>query len=168
MINYLTFPLRLNFLGWAEQGGCDQSAALDASGSGLWGEKSVALSQKWSVVSKNVVLMEARGSSTQMWSPVFLEPGYALALHPGFPGTVGPSCLTSTQDLELAMSAMRSCDASMSLLIGQHTSLGTFKASVDLIVAHGAGRMSGYCCMDTAINSDFFGYSVSRCAGIGN
>ena len=113
--------------------------------------------------------MEARGSSTQMWSPVFLDPGYALALHPGFPGTVfhrdGDSCLTSTQDHELAKSAIRSCDASMSLVIGPHTSLGRLKVIVDQIIAHGSSRMPGYCCMDTAINSAFFGYNVSGCTG---
>jgi hypothetical protein len=146
IVNYLVGE------GWAEQGGCDKAGSLDASSAHLWGEKSDALSQKWRVVSNNVVLMKASGSSTQMWSPVFLDPGYELALRPGFPGTAydsnGESCLTSTRDHELAKSAMRSCDSSMSLLVGSQASLGRLTVIADLINKHGPDRMPGFCCMD--------------------
>ena len=109
--------------------------------------------------------MEAGGNSTQMWYPVFVNPGYDLALHPGFPGdmydTNGESCLTSTYDRDLAKGAMRSCDESMTLLIGSQASVGRIKVIADLITEKGAKRMPGYCCMDDATNSEFFGYDVS-------
>ena len=60
-------------------------------------EKNDNWSQKWSIKSNDVVLLEADGNSTQTWSPVFAEPGYDLALHPGFPGVLDSmSCLKVT------------------------------------------------------------------------
>ena len=120
-------------------------------------EKNDNGSQKWTVKSDDVVLLPAGGNSTQMWSPVFAEPGYDLALHPGFPGVMetvdGDTCLTSTKDRDLAKSAMRSCDESMSFLLGSQMSLGILKATADLINEKGPEYMPGYCCMDVATNS---------------
>ncbi len=127
--------------------------AIDISGQS---QKNDDWSQMWNVMSDDTVLLEAGagGSSTQIWSPVFIEPGYDLALHPGFPGDVGSnSCLSSTEDRALAKSAMHSCDNSMSLLLGSQISLGTLKATADLIHEKGTDRMPGYCCLDVATDS---------------
>jgi hypothetical protein len=70
-------------------------------------------------------------------------------------------CLASTQDSDLAKFAMHICDKGMSLLIGSHASVGRLTAIVDVITKEGVDRMPGYCCMDIATNSEFFGYSVS-------
>jgi hypothetical protein len=121
--------------------------------------------QEWSVVSDSVILMEAGGNATQTWSPRFVDPGYELALHPGFPGDMeivdGESCLASTQDQYLGQSTMQSCDESMALLVGSKVSVGRLRAIADLIQEKGASRMPGYCCMDVATDSEFFGYNVS-------
>ena len=118
-------------------------------------EKNDDWSQKWTVKSDDTVLMKAGGNSTQTWLPHFVDLGYDLALHPGFPGDVvgGDSCLSSTEDRALAKSAMRSCDKSMSLLLGSQISVGTLKATADLIHEKGTDRMPGYCCLDTAADS---------------
>ena len=109
--------------------------------------------------------MEAGGKDTQTWSPVFVNPGYDLALHPGFPGDVievnGETCLESTQDRDLAKMAMHICDESISLLAGSKVSAGRLLAIADNVRDGGADRMPGYCCMDVATNSEFFGYDVS-------
>ena len=109
--------------------------------------------------------MKAGGTNTQMWSPVFVDPGYNLALNPGFPGdmvTIGDNeCLSSTQDRYLAKGSMHNCDESMSLLLGSQISVGRLKAIAEEIEVNGPNRMPGYCCMDVATNSEFFGYDVS-------
>ena len=50
---------------------------------------------------------------------------------------------------------MHNCDESMSLLLGSQISLGTLKATADLIndPEKGPEYMPGYCCMDVATNS---------------
>ena len=73
----------------------------------------------------------------------------------------------STDDKDLAKSAMYSCDESMSLLLGLTTSVGTLRAIADIIndPEKGIEYMPGKCCMDVATNSDFFGYRVSVARG---
>ena len=120
------------------------------------------------VMTNNVVLLKAghHNPQTQMLSPVFAGTGYNLALLPGFrhnlvlPGFRDPGCLTSSYDRSLAKSAMRSCDESMSYLLGMQVSVGRLKAIADL-VTNDSSRMPGYCCLDDAANSLFFGYAVS-------
>lgn len=56
---------------------------------------------------------------------------------------------------------MRICDDSMSLLVGSDVSLGALKAISDSIENNGVEQMPGYCCMDTAVTSEFWGYDVS-------
>ena len=73
----------------------------------------------------------------------------------------GKTCLYSTQDRDLAKGSMHSCDESMSLLLGSQVSVGRLKAIANLIEEKGPSRMPGYCCMDVATNSEFFGYDVS-------
>ncbi len=120
-------------------------------------EKNDNWSQKWTVKSDNVVLLEAGGNSTQTWSPIFVDPGYDLALHPGFPGVVetvgGDTCLTSAMDRDLAKTATSSCDKSMAFLAGSELSLGTLTAIADLVEEKGPEYMPGYCCMDVATDS---------------
>ena len=67
------------------------SASNDAASKIILHKKDDGWSQKWGVISthNDVVLLEASGKdSTQIWSPIFVDPGYDLALHPGFPGGV--------------------------------------------------------------------------------
>ena len=127
--------------------------------------------QKWTVKSNNVVLSRAgygenpEKNANQTFIPHFVDSGYELGLLPGFPGVQDQcdvnECLSSTKDRYLAKEAMRVCDESMSFLIGSELSLGTLKAVVDSIEENGPGRMPGYCCMDDATNSEFWGYNVS-------
>lgn len=109
--------------------------------------------------------MEAGGNATQTWTPVFVDPGYDLALPPGFSGVEnevnGESCLASTQDRDLAKVVMRICDESMSVLTGPRTSVGRLLAIADNVRDNGIDRMPGYCCMDVATGSQFSGYHVS-------
>ena len=56
---------------------------------------------------------------------------------------------------------MQICDQSMSFLLGSQLSVGTLKTIVDSIEKDGSGRMPGYCCMDVATTSEFWGYNVS-------
>ena len=132
-------------------------------------EKDEEWSQKWRVVSTDAVLLKAsENDSTQIWSPRFVDPGYDLAVNPGFPGnwvsSNSKTCLDSTQDRDLAKAAMHSCDESMSLLVGSKVSIGRLKAISELIRDTDHDRMPGYCCMDVASNSQFFGYDVSDIA----
>ena len=71
------------------------------------------------------------------------------------------SCPSSTMDPDLANKAMSICDESMSMLVGSQLSVGTLKEIADLVNEKGPNRMPGFCCMDTATNSDFFGFDVS-------
>ena len=51
-----------------------------------------------------------------------------------FPGTVDThGCLSSIYDPEVSKAAMHYCDASMTLLIGSQTSLGTLRAIADVV-----------------------------------
>ena len=132
--------------------------------------------QKWNVQSDMVVLSpigvtddddsnkKPKQNSNQTWTPDFADPGYELALLPGFPGKNmygDQSCPSSTMDPDLANKAMSICDESMSMLVGSQLSVGTLKEIADLVNEKGANRMPGFCCMDTATNSDFFGFDVS-------
>ena len=151
--------------GSIESVGCVKMLLDMSEGSIVLNEEEEAYRREWQVMSNNVVLMEAGGNSTQTWSPVFASPGYDLALHPGFPG--GGECLSSAKDHDLARGAMHSCDESMSLMIGSQASVGRLKAIADIIEGEGPERMPGYCCMDDATNSAFFGFDVScpNCQG---
>jgi len=122
--------------------------------------------QKWTVKSNDVVLSPlsyGEENANQMWNPHFIDAGYDLGLHPGFPGTIdtcdGKECPSSAKDRHLAKEAMRICDKSMSFLLGGQLSVGTLKEIVKSIEEDGPGRMPGYCCMDNALNSEFFGYN---------
>ena len=127
--------------------------------------------QKWTVKSSDVVLSQvgyeekSKTNANQTWIPRFVDSGYELGLHPGFPGTAttcdGEECLSSAQDRYLAKEAMRICDESMSFLLGSQLSVGTLKTLVESIETNGHDRMPGYCCMDVATNSEFWGYGVS-------
>ena len=128
--------------------------------------------QKWTVKTNNVVLSrvgygdQSETNANQTWIPHFFDSGYDLGIHPGFPGAKdtcdGKECLSSTHDPYLAKDAMRICDESMSFLVGTQLSVGTLKAIADSIEDDGAGAMPGFCCMDIATNSEFWGYDVSR------
>eukprot|EP00956_Cyclotella_meneghiniana_P041795 scaffold240115_cov36-Cyclotella_meneghiniana.AAC.2 len=125
--------------------------------------------QKWTVKSRDVVLSQAgyeeksEKNANQTWIPRFVDSGYELGLHPGFPGTAttcdGKQCVSSAQDRHLAKEAMRICDESMSFLLGSQISVGTLKSIADSIEDDGPERMPGYCCMDDATNSEFWGYN---------
>ena len=102
-----------------------------SSGSILLDKKNDMWTQKWKITSNDIVLRESVGGLAEIWSPKFPEPGYDLALHPGFPGdmqSVGDSsCLSSTQDPDLAKTAIRQCDESMAFLVGSRASVGRVK-----------------------------------------
>lgn len=58
---------------------------------------------------------------------------------------------------------MHYCDASMELLVGKQTSLGTLKAVADLVNEKGTDRMPGSCCFDTpTMNDNYYGVDVSH------
>eukprot|EP00956_Cyclotella_meneghiniana_P046051 scaffold396893_cov129-Cyclotella_meneghiniana.AAC.1 len=133
-------------------------------------EKNSEWGQKWNVKSTDIVQTEISTSDTpqpnanQTWIPRFVEVGYDLGIHPGFPGTVdtcddGEECLSSVHDGDLAKEAMHICDESMSFLVGSQLSVGTLKSIADSLENDGLDRMPGYCCMDVATNSEFFGYN---------
>eukprot|EP00956_Cyclotella_meneghiniana_P018120 scaffold29932_cov35-Cyclotella_meneghiniana.AAC.1 len=108
--------------------------------------------QKWNIQSDMVVLSpigvsddddgdstkKSKQNSNQTWVPKYSDPGYELALLPGFPGetmstsTGDQSCLSSTMDSDLANKAMSVCDESMSMLVGSQLSVGTLKEIADL------------------------------------
>jgi hypothetical protein len=127
-------------------------------------------SQEWSVKSSNMILMQTSVSGedpnrNQTFRTIFIDPGFDVGLHPGFPGDMevvrGQQCLSSAMDRDLAKRAMHICDESMSFLVGSQMSIGTLKEITDLVETKGANRMPGYCCMDVATNSEFLGYDVS-------
>ena len=131
--------------------------------------------QKWSIKSKEVVLAatsddKSKTNNNQTWTPRFIDVGYDLGIHPGFPGVddttcAGSSCLSSVMDRDLAKKAMGICDESMSFLVGSQLSVGTLKSIADSVESGGPERMPGYCCMDVATNSEFFGFNVSILIG---
>jgi len=134
-------------------------------------EKNDEWGQKWTIQSSEVIIGQimdledgSEKNANQTWTPRFVDVGYDLGLHPGFPGTTdtceGQECLSSTKDRDLAKEAMRICDESMSFLVGSQLSVGTLKAIADAIEEGGADHMPGYCCMDIASNSEYFGYNV--------
>lgn len=99
-------------------------------------EKNDEWGQKWTIQSSEVIVGPiidsedgSEKNSNQTWIPRFVEVGYDLGLHPGFPGTTdtcdGQECLSSAQDRDLAKEAMRICDESMSFLVGSQLSVGT-------------------------------------------
>jgi len=145
-------------------GKAGSNGTVASSGSVVLNKKNDLWSQKWNITTSDVVLREAGGRSAEVWTPKFSEPGYDVAIAPGFPGTmmtvkeVDSQCLSSTQDLDLARSAMRQCDESMAFLVGSQASVGRVKAIADLIEEKGPGRMPGFCCLDVSTNSDFLGY----------
>jgi hypothetical protein len=129
-----------------------------------------AWSQEWSAKSSNMILMQTSvfgedPNRNQTFRTIFIDPGFDVGLHPGFPGDIeavrGEQCLSSAMDRGLAKSAMRICDESMSFLVGSQMSIGTLKGITDLVETKGVDRMPGYCCMDVATNSEFLGYDVS-------
>ena len=134
-------------------------------------EKNDEWGQKWSVKSDHVVLApvgvrdDSQKNSNQTWTPEFVDVGYDLGIHPGFPGTLescggSSKCLSSSRDRDLAKKVMSICDESMSFLVGSKLSVGTLKAIADSVAKDGTNQMPGYCCMDDATNSDLFGYNV--------
>mmetsp|Transcript_6098 Transcript_6098/g.13359 ORF Transcript_6098/g.13359 Transcript_6098/m.13359 type:complete len:2718 (-) Transcript_6098:69-8222(-) len=72
--------------------------------------------------------------------------------------TKPPCCLISRENKDIAKSAMYSCDASMSLLLGSSTSVGILSNIASLVNEKGSQYMPGTCCMDVPTNSQFFGY----------
>lgn len=70
-------------------------------------------------------------------------------------------CLSSQNNAEVARAAMQACDASISLLAGSETSVGTVTKLAKLIKSKGQERMPGKCCLDTPTSSDLFGEEVS-------
>ena len=91
----------------------------------------------------------------------FIVPHYQMAFLPGFPGPADGECWKSQSDQDLSKLGMRYCDTSMNLLLGKTTSVGTLRAIVKDIKDNGNHRMPGVCCLDNAINSQYFGYNVS-------
>ncbi|KAL7486824.1 hypothetical protein ACHAW6_012424 [Cyclotella cf. meneghiniana] len=67
--------------------------------------------------------------------------------------------------------AVKTCDASMELLLGSSTSLGTLRAIAQDVNNHGPERMPGTCCLDSPVTSQFFGYhydhSTMKCQNPG-
>ena len=126
--------------------------------------------QAWSLKSDDVVLARvgdgdnSQKNTNQTWTTEFVDVGYDLGIHPGFPGNVescsGSKCLSSRNDKDLAIKVMGICDKSMAFLVGPQLSVGTLKTIVDSVEAGGADQMPGYCCMDYATDSDLFGYNV--------
>lgn len=120
--------------------------------------------QQWTIIAHEAILMTENGSPYQEWKATFIDPPYDYALVPGFPGAVDSGgCLESANEPKLAKAAMHYCDASMSLLVGRQTSLGTLTAIADLINDEGLERMPGICCFDTPTSNDaYFGVDVSQ------
>ena len=58
--------------------------------------------------------------------------------------------------------AVKSCEKSMSLLLGSSTTLGTLRSIAQDVWDHGPERMPGSCCLDSPVTSQFYGYHVSE------
>ena len=104
-----------------------QDGNVPPSTSIFMNKKNSGWSQKWNPVSNDAVLTKAGDHSK--WFVKFSEPGYDLALLPGFPGEMqgNSSCLSSTQDRYLAKREMHQYNASMSLLVVPKASVGRLK-----------------------------------------
>lgn len=59
----------------------------------------------------------------------------------------------------------------MAILVGSSTSVGTVARHARVVndpnVENAHQRLPGYCCMDTALDSEYFGYNVSGCLLLG-
>ena len=123
--------------------------------------------QQWNIIAHEAVLLNKNGSPNQEWEAHFIDPPFDYALVPGFPGLEdSDGCLDSALDSKLAKAAMHYCDASMELLVGRQTSLGTLKAVTDLVNENGVDRMPGSCCFDTPTTNDvYYGVDVSEVDG---
>lgn len=84
-------------------------------------------------------------------------------------GTTTTTCRSSQTNHKLSMKAMRTCDETMQLLVGSKTSVGMVANLADIVNdqtnKNANERLPGYCCMDTALDSQHFGFDVS-CAHI--
>ena len=124
--------------------GDSSMAAADSGKTIVLSKKNDLWSQRWDIPSTDLVLREAGDRSAEQWTPKFTDPGYDLALHPGFPGEVqtiaNSSCLSSTKDRELAKSSMRQCDESMSFLVGSQASVGRIKGECEQSDHAGNGK----------------------------
>lgn len=56
---------------------------------------------------------------------------------------------------------IKTCDDSMSLLLGASTSIGTLQAIAKAVNDKGPERMPGTCCLDSPLTSQFYGHHVS-------
>mgnify|MGYP000562941405 CR=1 FL=1 len=74
-------------------------------------------------------------------------------------------CISSLNNPVLFQEALQACDDSMAILVGSATSVGTVARLASIVndpnVENAYERLPGYCCMDTALDSEYFGFNVS-------
>lgn len=75
-------------------------------------------------------------------------------------GKVGYMCFPRSSSLSPS-EALKTCDETMDLLLGQTLSLGTLREIVQDLKNNGPDYMPGSCCLDTPADSSQFGYDVS-------
>ena len=86
----------------------------------------------------------------------------------GYTYEYGPAetgCLSSQNNYALSREAMKACDDSMALLVGSSTSVGALARLAEVVndpnVENARERMPVQCCLDTPLDSEYFGYNVS-------
>ena len=74
-------------------------------------------------------------------------------------------CLSSQHNYALSREAMKACDDSMALLVGSSTSVGALARLAEVVndpnVENARERLPVQCCLDTPLDSEYFGYNVS-------
>lgn len=75
-------------------------------------------------------------------------------------------CRSSQNNYELSRRATKTCDDSISLLVGSTTSVGMVARYAAIVnaastVGNATDRLPGKCCMDDSLNSEHFGFNVS-------
>ena len=76
-------------------------------------------------------------------------------------GNIEYMCFPRSTSLS-SLAALKTCDATMNLLVGNTTSLGTLRSIVEELKNNGPDYMPGSCCLDSAADSSEFGYEVSQ------
>ena len=74
-------------------------------------------------------------------------------------------CLSSQHNYALSREATKACDDSMALLVGSSTSVGALARLAEVVndpnVESARERLPIQCCLDTPLDSEYFGYNVS-------
>lgn len=109
-------------------------------------------------------------SSPSKWAQKFLFPEAWTKLQQAIPNYIYPyfsryipPALWSSNvcHVDWLKNVMKSCDDSMTLLLGSSMSIGTLRAIANIVNEKGPQYMPGSCCLDNPLTSQYFGSNVS-------